>query len=370
MDREAAQAEAYLANMSLSEFASGALFAVGLFASGVYSPNVIRSQMDFSSNVMIMTMMGASAVSAIVFDVLDRLKLAEKKPRAPSNLGYLPYDGNILGGILLGIGMAATGACPGTSLVQAGVGIANGVFVVIGGLVGAMTFLKLRSALEQAQPDLEDATILNEQEKSTSNTTSKRPLDIATALGVPPLVVLLLWIPMCLAVMRLAFAKDYTVREIPNSALVSPAYGGLLIGAAQLATMLLTGHAIGSSGGYEDIARWIDRDLGSNSCRVESKEALLTPSVIFSAGVVCSAVALAQIMPGVSGSGPEVPWLISPANAAQAIAGGWAMILGSRIAGGCTSGHGISGLAKFSLASLVTIASLFTAGIATAHVMG
>ena len=64
MDHEVAEAEAYFADMSLSEFASGALFAVGLFASGVYSPNVIRSQMDFSSNVMIMTMMGASAVSA------------------------------------------------------------------------------------------------------------------------------------------------------------------------------------------------------------------------------------------------------------------------------------------------------------------
>jgi hypothetical protein len=50
--------------MSISEFASGALFGVGLFASGVYSQSVIKSQFNLTSNVMITTMMAASAASA------------------------------------------------------------------------------------------------------------------------------------------------------------------------------------------------------------------------------------------------------------------------------------------------------------------
>ena len=54
----------YTYNMYTAEFASGALFAVGLFSAGVYSPAVIKSQFNFSSNVMITTMMGASAASA------------------------------------------------------------------------------------------------------------------------------------------------------------------------------------------------------------------------------------------------------------------------------------------------------------------
>lgn len=47
-------------------------------------------------------------------DIEDRLKLFTKKHRAPSNFGMFLYDGNVIGGALIGIGMAVTGACPGT----------------------------------------------------------------------------------------------------------------------------------------------------------------------------------------------------------------------------------------------------------------
>ena len=79
-------------------------------------------------------------------DVEDPLKLMRKKHRAPSNLGLFEYDGNILGGSLIGAGMAITGACPGTSLVQMGAGMANGFLVVIGGLLVA-AFVRLQPHL-------------------------------------------------------------------------------------------------------------------------------------------------------------------------------------------------------------------------------
>lgn len=53
-----------LLSMSLSEFASGAVFAIALTGSGVYAPSIIKSQMTFSSNTMLTVMMGASASSA------------------------------------------------------------------------------------------------------------------------------------------------------------------------------------------------------------------------------------------------------------------------------------------------------------------
>jgi len=43
-------------------------------------------------------------------------------------------------------------------------------------------------------------------------------------------------------------------------------------------------------------------------------------------------------------------------------AGGFLFLLGSRLADGCTSGHGISGLATLSVTSLITVISMFASG--------
>jgi uncharacterized membrane protein YedE/YeeE len=49
-----------------------------------------------------------------------------------------------------------------------------------------------------------------------------------------------------------------------------------------------------------------------------------------------------------------------------ALAGGILLGLGSRWAGGCTSGHGINGSIQLSLASIITAACFFAGGITTA----
>ncbi|PKL58744.1 MAG: hypothetical protein CVV34_01080 [Methanomicrobiales archaeon HGW-Methanomicrobiales-5] len=57
-----------------------------------------------------------------------------------------------------------------------------------------------------------------------------------------------------------------------------------------------------------------------------------------------------------------------------ALAGGILLGLGSRWAGGCTSGHGINGSLQLSLASIITACCFFAGGIVTAlltyHFMG
>ena len=46
------------------------------------------------------------------------------------------------------------------------------------------------------------------------------------------------------------------------------------------------------------------------------------------------------------------------------------MIVGASMVGGCTPGHGIGGMVAFSLASVVSVASMFAGGIVTALVLG
>jgi uncharacterized membrane protein YedE/YeeE len=52
-----------------------------------------------------------------------------------------------------------------------------------------------------------------------------------------------------------------------------------------------------------------------------------------------------------------------------ALAGGIFLGIGSRWAGGCTSGHGISGTLQLSIASIVSATCFFLGGIATAMVL-
>jgi uncharacterized membrane protein YedE/YeeE len=52
-----------------------------------------------------------------------------------------------------------------------------------------------------------------------------------------------------------------------------------------------------------------------------------------------------------------------------ALLGGMLMAFGSRMAGGCTSGHGISGTLQLSVGSWIAVVCFFVGGIATALLM-
>ncbi|QNN22542.1 YeeE/YedE family protein [Planctomycetales bacterium ZRK34] len=76
---------------------------------------------------------------------------------------------------------------------------------------------------------------------------------------------------------------------------------------------------------------------------------------------------------GRSGIKEHVPdlwaWRFGPSRAVRyfgAFAGGVAILFGARLAGGCTSGHGISGSLQLAVGSWTFFACFFGAGIATA----
>jgi uncharacterized protein len=54
---------------------------------------------------------------------------------------------------------------------------------------------------------------------------------------------------------------------------------------------------------------------------------------------------------------------------AAALIGGVLMVFGSRMAEGCTSGHGLSGMALLQLRSFVAVPAMFTGGITTGLIM-
>lgn len=56
----------------------------------------------------------------------------------------------------------------------------------------------------------------------------------------------------------------------------------------------------------------------------------------------------------------------SHAGMIQSFLGGIVLIFGARLAGGCPSGHGLTGMAKLSLGSFVTVIFMFVGGGLTA----
>ena len=61
--------------------------------------------------------------------------------------------------------------------------------------------------------------------------------------------------------------------------------------------------------------------------------------------------------------------LLTPAGALMVLGGGFLVGFGARWAGGCTSGHAISGLADLQLPSLVAVVGFFVGGLAVTHLL-
>ncbi|MEQ9519132.1 MAG: YeeE/YedE thiosulfate transporter family protein [Parvibaculum sp.] len=57
------------------------------------------------------------------------------------------------------------------------------------------------------------------------------------------------------------------------------------------------------------------------------------------------------------------------ARYAMAFLGGFVLLFGARLAGGCTSGHGLTGMAQLAVSSSVVVAAIFAGGIASAFLL-
>lgn len=289
----------------------------------------------------------------------ERLGVFTSCPRTPSTLGWFNgYDANILGGMMVGVGMTLTGACPGTVLVQLSTGIRSGFFVMIGGILGGILYSRFGRYLRNN----------NNNNSAASSESPTANLTVHSKLGLDPNRVLLAYEAACVAIITLAtYLAPQDVR-----AQLHPVVGGLLIGGAQAASIIMTSKPVGVSTVYEEIGQYFwrtwDRAVASSPPSIKNEALPSTRAIQFALGILAGSwtlarsVALTQDGPG-SGSG------FRDVSNFAAVLGGCVMVFGARLAGGCTSGHGISGMAMLSVSSIVTVAAMFGGGIALAALM-
>ena len=100
----------------------------------MFEPGVIVGQMQLRSFIMLKVFLAAVITGLVVLAVLNGafgVKLSLKP---------LLLKADIVGGLILGAGIAIAGACPGTSLAQIGAGYRDAIFVVAGGIAGAVFY--------------------------------------------------------------------------------------------------------------------------------------------------------------------------------------------------------------------------------------
>ncbi|RHZ66768.1 YeeE/YedE family protein [Aspergillus thermomutatus] len=333
---------------------TGALFGAALTVSGVYLPTTIISQMQLQDFHMLKVFLTASSTSALVISLYERLIQRPLSRRPPSSIGWLgPYDGNIIGGAMVGAGMTLTGACPGTVLVQVGTGVSSGRYALLGGLLGGLLYASVARVLGR-QPGA-----------SCAATTGKTDNSLPGKLGISPGTATLAFQTMCVS---LIVAAKYLAPGHAHAA-VDPIVGGILIGLAQLASLLMTKAPVGVSTSYEDIGRWVWGSInrGASVEPVSSREqkpALpLTKSVCFAGGILAGSYLISRMVPEL------VRADALPIAPLRGVLGGLVMVFGARVAGGCTSGHGISGMSMLGTSSIITVASMFAGGIGLAFGM-
>ena len=136
--------------------------------------------------------------------------------------------------------------------------------------------------------------------------------------------------------------------NIVNFTPVSALTGGLLIGLSVALFFILNGRMIGISGIASNF-------LISKNNRIEN--------FLFLVGLILGPLIYSLI------SGQEVNISISSSLILLIIAG--ALVgFGTRLSSGCTSGHGISGISRFSLRSIIATITFMLVGILTVIIKG
>lgn len=153
----------------------------------------------------------------------------------------------------------------------------------------------------------------------------------------------------------------------------SPYLVGALIGALTASALYFPKEPIGASSFYATVAGYLGLALNPARTRALAYFKENPPKIgwefVFVLSIIAGSAAAAASGGQLHLRGLPEMWTDRYGRdslglfAAVAFCGGALMAFGARLAGGCTSGHGITGTAQMSLSSWVSVASFFASGV-------
>lgn len=139
------------------------------------------------------------------------------------------------------------------------------------------------------------------------------------------------------------------IAAFPHAMPVEGFLGGLMIGLAAAIMLLGLGRIAGVSG------------LAARATGLSSSGAPRPIAIAFVIGLPLGALLAASLLGGI-----ETRF---PTSAAQLVIAGLLVGFGTRLGSGCTSGHGVCGVSRLSLRSLIATAVFMASGFATVGLM-
>jgi uncharacterized membrane protein YedE/YeeE len=359
-------------------FSTGTVFGIALEKSKVYTPIAMRRQFMFSNYLMLNVFLAATCVGLLFIRLMEAIELRKRSIKGPVALGFgvmFGYGGTITGGIVLGFGMAISGTCPGTIFAQIGAGTPDALYSFLGGVVGAIIFGVVAPMIKKRSNGKFMAS------------RGKHSLDSAFHHKLSHTTIMLIVFLACAGVIAIINLRDWRedaqqtvqndVLSVPNfslkmsDAVWNPALAGILLGLLQIPTFIGVHKGLGASSSFVTLAAW----LVSAVDRQWRDHAPYLIKFHYGFGVFWSVCLVAGTVFGayVSSTKGNVVLVtdgdIAYHHPAVNFAGGLLMLWGARLAGGCTSGHGITGIAQLSTASIVAVGAMFLGGTVMSFIL-
>ena len=274
------------------------------------------------------------------------------------SLGFAGYHikpflsgGIVAGGLIFGIGMAILGYCPGTLAISLGEGSLDALFGIIGGLLGGLIFtLVLPSIKGLLGPDL-------------------GKISLYSLLGGDSLIFYLVLFLVGLLFIALSFYLDRREESRDYKWL----YAGIALAILNSLVFLksATNRPIGASTTYPYIADLLTGTTQNNyfqKIRIPGHWEFIFLSGAFLAGLLLSLIKKEFRLVLLHSNWKKYRGGDSKHRIGWALTGGFILIFGARMAGGCTSGHILSGGMQLAISSLTFAVFVFAGLLITGRI--
>lgn len=308
----------------------GALFGIIIQYARLNKYDVISAQALLKDNTVAKTILLTIGLGAVLLSIVTGFGLAE------FHIKPFIATGIIFGGLIFGAGMAILGYCPGTLAISLGEGSLDALIGIIGGLLGGFVFTLLFPALQHILgPDLGKISLYSVFGDFT----------IGYYIVVVVVGAIFTW---------LAFFIHKLENSNDNKWMISGVSLALLNTVVFLSAT--TNRPIGASTSYPYLG-----DLIAGATNNTYFEKIQTPGhweLIFLFGAMLAAMFVSIAKSKFRFRLIYPNWEKYKGNASSkriiyAFIGGFVLIFGARMAGGCTSGHIISGGMQIAFSSLV-----------------
>jgi uncharacterized protein len=314
----------------------GFLFGAILQNAKLNRYNVISGMATLENFAVAKAIAVAIGVGVVIIAIEIGLGLASYHIK-PILLGGIAF-----GGIIFGTGMAILGYCPGTLPVSLGEGSVDALIGIIGGLVGGFIYTLIVPAIQSILgPDLGS-------------------ISLYTLIGQHHFIFYLVDFILGAAFVWVAFWLNKK-EKAPDLKWLYSGIGLAFLNAIVFLTVG-TNRIIGASTSYPYVADLITGNTGNDYfSKIKGPGQW---EVLFLTGAFISGIVISLLRKEFKITLIHSNWEKYKGNSAAkriiwAFIGGFILIFGARMAGGCTSGHVLSGGMQLAVSSLVFAAFVF-----------